>query len=201
MHSLTLFSQTAQPNCHRCTHHDYLWQLWLLLWSWSLPDEAEMHTQGAVDARAVDAQEHAIWDTRPAGVFSGTIKTYLHTNRASISCNNFNEISVANIRVLITLFCSITTTMTCDIFSIIYTVNAYHDFQKPKDTNSNTRFNNKDRRGASQTPSWARKCRNFHEVSAPTIIAMKGCRYTCLKLYKTHSLVMCHLCMTLHLQV
>lgn len=106
-----------------------------------------MHTQGAVDARAVDAQEHAIWDTRPAGVFSGTIKTYLHTNRASISCNNFNEISVANIKVLITLFCSITTTMTCDIFSIIYTVNAYHDFRKPKDTNSNTRFNNKDRRG------------------------------------------------------
>lgn len=150
-----------------------------------------------MDARAVDAQEHAIWDTRPAGVFSGTIKTYLHTNRASISCNNFNEVSVANIRVLITLFCSITTTMTCDIFSIIYPVNAYHDFRKPKDTN----LNNKDHRGTSQMPSWARECRNFPEVSVPTIIAMKGSRDTCLKLDKTHSLVMCHLCMTRHLPV
>lgn len=41
------------------------------------PDEAEVHAQGAVDARAVDAQEHAVRDARPAGVFGGTIKTYL----------------------------------------------------------------------------------------------------------------------------
>ena len=54
-------------------------------------------------------------------------------------------------------------------------------------------------RGASQIPSWARKWRNFHEVSIPAIAAMKGCRYTWIKQDKTPSLIMCHLCMTLHL--
>lgn len=47
---------------------------------WSLPDEAEVNSQRAVDARAVDAQEHTIWDTGPAGVFGGTVKTNLNTN-------------------------------------------------------------------------------------------------------------------------
>ncbi len=46
---------------------------------WSIPDKAEMHSQGAVDARAVNAQEHAIRDTGPARVFGCAVKTYLDT--------------------------------------------------------------------------------------------------------------------------
>lgn len=41
------------------------------------PDEAEVHAQGAVDPRAVDAEEHAVRDARPARIFGRTIKTYL----------------------------------------------------------------------------------------------------------------------------
>lgn len=43
----------------------------------SPPDEAEVHAQRAVDPRAVDAQEHAVRDARPARVLGRTIKAHL----------------------------------------------------------------------------------------------------------------------------
>lgn len=52
----------------------------LLLYTENQPDEAEMHSQGAVDARAVDAQEHTVWDTCPAGIFGSAVKAYLSKN-------------------------------------------------------------------------------------------------------------------------
>lgn len=36
-----------------------------------------MHAQRAVDPGAVDAQEHAVRDARPARIFGSTIKAYL----------------------------------------------------------------------------------------------------------------------------
>jgi len=52
------------------------------LWLWgsggrTVPDEAEVHSQGAVDPGAVDAQEHSIRDAGPAGVLGGAVKTRL----------------------------------------------------------------------------------------------------------------------------
>lgn len=41
------------------------------------PDEAEMHSQWAVDAWAVDAQEHAVGNAGPAGILGGTVEAHL----------------------------------------------------------------------------------------------------------------------------
>lgn len=41
------------------------------------PDEAEVNSQRAVDSRAVDAQEHAVWNAGPARVFGSAVKTRL----------------------------------------------------------------------------------------------------------------------------
>lgn len=49
----------------------------------SVPDEAEMHSQRAVDARAVDAQEHAVGDAGPAGILGGTVKAHLSKAKAN----------------------------------------------------------------------------------------------------------------------
>lgn len=48
------------------------------------PDEAEVNAQRAVDAGAVDAQEHAVGDTRPAGVLSSAVETCLHHKTTKI---------------------------------------------------------------------------------------------------------------------
>lgn len=49
----------------------------------SVPDEAEMHSQRAVDARAVDAQEHAVGDAGPAGILGGTVEAHLSKTKAN----------------------------------------------------------------------------------------------------------------------
>lgn len=64
------------------------------------PDEAEVHAQGAVDSRAVNAQEHTIRDTCPTWVFGGAIKTYLLEEcnisiREDSQQGNINEIFIS----------------------------------------------------------------------------------------------------------
>ena len=66
-------------------------QPWLLLNS---PDEAEMHSQGAVDAGAVDAQEHTVGDTGPAGVLSSAVETHLCENTTFEHCCYWDNFSV-----------------------------------------------------------------------------------------------------------
>lgn len=44
-----------------------------------------MNSQGAVDARAVNAQEHTIRDACPAGVFGCAVKTCLYRNSIYVS--------------------------------------------------------------------------------------------------------------------
>ena len=42
-----------------------------------LPNEGQVHSQGAVCPGAVDAEEHPVGDARPAGVFRGAVKARL----------------------------------------------------------------------------------------------------------------------------
>lgn len=64
----------------------------------NLPDEAEMHAQGAVDAWAVNAQEHTVRDTCPAGIFGSAVKAYLSKNR--MKSNYSNDRCTADVRVV-----------------------------------------------------------------------------------------------------
>lgn len=49
-----------------------------------------MHSQGAVDARAVNAQEHAVWDTGPTGIFGSTVEACLSRNNTYMSVTKLN---------------------------------------------------------------------------------------------------------------
>lgn len=49
------------------------------------PDEAQVHPEGAVRARAVDAEEHPIGDAGPAGILGAAVEAHLCVGGSSVS--------------------------------------------------------------------------------------------------------------------